>query len=83
MRSYNVMENHIISAVSEILRYRQTQTNPVTLLYKFTYLSTYILPETEQTVCMLVAVDWASLWSWSRFLEVSTVLLEVLDRRKP
>ena len=32
MRSYIVKENHIGSAVSEILRYRQTNTDPVTFI---------------------------------------------------
>ena len=32
MKSYIVNENHIGSAVSEILRYRQTHTNPYIIL---------------------------------------------------
>ena len=39
MTSYSVKGNHICSAVSENLRYKQTDIHPVTLLY-----DCYIIP---------------------------------------
>ena len=33
MKSYTIKENHISSVVSEILRYRQTDSQPFTFLY--------------------------------------------------